>query len=207
MNNPYFNNYISLFNNMVVNPSALPVINNIINKIAAGKYRYQEVESITGVPWFFIGVIHSMEANNDFTRHLHNGDPLWAKTTHVPRGRPIGIPPFTWKDSAVDALKYMGFDQVTDWTVPNMLYLFEKYNGFGYRDRGINSPYLWSFSNLYTSGKYVADGKYDPKAVSKQVGAGVILKTVMQKFNLITAAVAAGGSVVTIALILIGFFF
>lgn len=206
-NNPYTSSYISLFNMMVINPGSTPVINTIVNKITAGKAQYKEVEAITGVPWFFIGVIHSMEANNDFTRHLHNGDSLKAKTVNVPKGRPIGVPPFTWKASAVDALKYMGYDKVTDWTVPNMLYLFEKYNGFGYRKKGIYSPYLWSFSNLYTKGKYTADGKYDPNAVSRQVGAGVILKTVMQKHQLITAAIAAGGSFVTMALITLAFFF
>lgn len=192
---------------MVVNPGSLPLINSIVAKITTGKSKYQEVESVTGVPWFFIGVIHSMEANNDFTKHLHNGDSLKAKTVNVPKGRPIGVPPFTWKASAVDALKYMGYDKVTDWTVPNMLYLFEKYNGFGYRKKGIYSPYLWSFSNLYTKGKFIADGKYDPNAVSKQIGAAVILKTVMQKHNLITAAVAAGGSIATILIIALGFFF
>jgi lysozyme family protein len=57
-----------------------------------------------------------------------------------------------------------------------MLYRLEAYNGFGYRRKGVPSPYLWSFCNLYERGKYVADGQYDPNAVSKQCGAGVMLK-------------------------------
>jgi lysozyme family protein len=40
---------------------------------------------------------------------------------------------------------------------------------------------LWSFCNLYEKGKYVADGKYDPNAVSKQCGAGVMLKTLAEQ--------------------------
>jgi peptidoglycan hydrolase-like protein with peptidoglycan-binding domain len=40
----------------------------------------------------------------------------------------------------------------------------------------VPSPYLWSFSNHYTRGKYVADGRFSPTAVSQQVGAAVLLK-------------------------------
>jgi lysozyme family protein len=46
----------------------------------------------------------------------------------------------------------------------------------GYRRRGVPSPYLWSFSNLYTKGKFVADGHFDANAVSAQCGAAVMLK-------------------------------
>jgi lysozyme family protein len=71
-------------------------------------------------------------------------------------------------------------DQVTDWSVPHMLYLLEGYNGFGYRRRGLPTPYLWSFSNNYEKGKFVADGHYDPEAVSKQCGAALMLKAIMR---------------------------
>jgi len=57
-----------------------------------------------------------------------------------------------------------------------MLYEFEKWNGFGYRlyHPKVLSPYLWGFSNHYTSGKYTADGKFDESAVSTQCGAAVL---------------------------------
>ena len=57
-----------------------------------------------------------------------------------------------------------------------MLHRLEAYNGFGYRRSGRASPYLWSFSNLFTSGKFVADGRFDQKAKSQQCGAAVMLK-------------------------------
>ena len=67
--------------------------------------------------------------------HLHNGDPLQARTVHVPSGRPVvGSPPFTWRQSALDALTLKGFHEVGDWSVPHMLYLLEKYNGTAYAD-------------------------------------------------------------------------
>lgn len=138
---------------------------------------YEDVGAGLGVPWFFIGILHGMECGFNFSTHLHNGDPLTARTVHVPAGRPAaGNPPFTWRDSARDALIFKGYNHETDWSVPRMLFLFEKYNGFGYRRLGVPSPYLWSFSNLYVKGKFVADHEFDANAVSKQCGAAVILK-------------------------------
>jgi hypothetical protein len=55
----------------------------------------------------------------------------------------------------------------------------ERYNGFGYRAHGINSPYLWSYSNQYHAGKFVSDGVYSPTAVSGQCGAMPIFKSLM----------------------------
>ena len=68
------------------------------------------------------------------------------------------------------------------WDVQTIAYSFELHNGWGYRKyRGINSPYLWSFSNHYKKGKYAYDGKYDPGLVSKQKGAMVLLRALMDK--------------------------
>ena len=49
----------------------------------------------------------------------------------------------------------------------------------GYRKRSVATPYLWSFTNHYDKGKFVADGKYDAEAISKQVGAAILLKELM----------------------------
>ncbi len=92
-----------------------------------------------------------------------------------------GEPPFTWLDSARDALTLKKLDQVREWSLPCMLYLLEAYNCFGYRPRGVPTPYLWSFSNLYSRGKYVADGRFDPQAVSKQCGAAVLLRVLQER--------------------------
>jgi lysozyme family protein len=46
----------------------------------------------------------------------------------------------------------------------------------GYKKKGVPSPYLWSYTDQYQAGKYVADGKYDPTAVSKQPGVVAIMK-------------------------------
>ena len=132
-----------------------------------------------GVPWWVVGVLHMMETSGSFRLHLHNGDPLTARTVHVPAGRPlVGNPPFSWHDSAADALIVEGLGAWHDWSVAGTLYRLEMWNGWGYRRAGVGipTPYLWAGCQHYTKGKFVADGKFDSEAVSKQIGAAVLLK-------------------------------
>jgi lysozyme family protein len=152
-----------------------------VKRLNSGRAIYEEVGHDLGrIPWVFIGITHGMECGFNFACHMHNGDPLTARTTCVPAGRPAaGSPPFTWRQSAVDAMTFKRFHEIADWPVPRMLYLLEKYNGFGYRTRQVPTPYLWSFSTLYDKGKFVSDGRFDPNAVSKQCGAALMLKAVL----------------------------
>lgn len=140
--------------------------------------RYEAVEKATGVPWFLIGAIHGLEASYNFRAHFHNGDfPLSQPTRQVPAGRPKPWKaPYSWEASAKDALTLLGFVGKGDWTLERTLYRLEAYNGFGYRRLGVPSPYLWSFSNHYESGKFVADGRWNPVAKSQQCGAATKLK-------------------------------
>ena len=97
-------------------------------------------------------------------------------------GPPSGNPPFTWEESAADAMAFHELTQVTDWSIERLAYEFERYNGFGYRQYHphVKSPYLWSFSNHYTQGKYVADGRWSETAVSQQCGAMVLVKRLQE---------------------------
>lgn len=140
--------------------------------------RYLTVGQRLGIPWHFIAAIHGLEASFNFRAHYHNGDfPLSRRTRQVPANRPpVWQPPSDWESSAADALRLMGFANQKDWSLTRMLHRLEAYNGFGYRRAGRASPYLWSFSSHYTRGKFIADGRYDPRARSQQCGAAVMLK-------------------------------
>lgn len=170
--------YSSMYSEAEINPSKLKEVWTISDKIKANKAKYEGVATQfnNGMEWWFVAVIHAMESGCKFTTHLHNGDPLTARTVQVPKGRPLGQPPFTWEESAIDALRLMRYDKMTDWSMEECLNRLEKYNGLGYKKRGIPSPYLWSYTQFYTKGKFVADGKFDPNAVSKQAGCVAILK-------------------------------
>jgi lysozyme family protein len=170
-------NYRLLFDTMVVDPSKEKICQNASNLIRKGKARY---EAVLPMCWQLLGIIHYLEGSCNFATHPHNGDKLTARTVHVPSGRPAkGTPPFTWEQSAKDLCSLKGYDIISIWTPELMLFKLEANNGFGYRRKGINTPYLWSFTNHYKKGKYVADGKYSTEAVSKQVGAAILLKLLL----------------------------
>jgi hypothetical protein len=57
--------------------------------------------------------------------------------------------------------------------------LLEQYNGLGYASRGLPSPYIWSGTNQYINGKYVADGVFNPDEIDRQLGCAAILKSMM----------------------------
>ena len=169
--------YQSFFDRCETRPDKQGNVEFYVSRLTKFKQTYVDTGAPLGIPWWFIGIIHGMECGLSFTTHLHNGDPLTKRTVQVPKGRPAtGTPPFTWRDSARDALMLDGYHHETHWSVPRALFLWEKYNGFGYRRRGVPTPYLWSFSNLYRAGKFTSDGSFAADAVSKQCGTALMLK-------------------------------
>lgn len=147
---------------------------NIIRSLIAGKPRYQAVEKRTGVPWPVIAVIHERESSQNWGRSLAQGDPWDSVSIHVPAGRG----PFaSWEAAAVDALVNCAPHAArnSDWSIGGSLTKLEEYNGLGYAARGRPSPYIWSGTNQYHSGKYVRDGVYDPDAIDSQPGCANLL--------------------------------
>src|SRR5215510_14384325 len=112
--------YNGLFAKIAIRPERRSQVSNIHARIIqpTARQRYDQVEAATKVPWFVVAIIHNLEASLRFDRHLHNGDPLTARTVHVPPGRPPdGAPPFTWQASAIDALRFDHIADATEWNV------------------------------------------------------------------------------------------
>jgi lysozyme family protein len=167
--------YENMWNEAEILPDKHAELEGIVATILKSEGRYKEVELETGVPWFWVGAIHMRESNCDFSTHLHNGDPLTSRTTHVPSGRPpTGEPPFSWEESAMDALAYQDLIHIAPWDCAMLHLQSELYNGTGYANKGINSPYVWSFTNHQQPGKYTSDGNFDPDAWDKQPGTSAI---------------------------------
>lgn len=169
-----------------VQPEWLRVLDTVSHRLVNAKSRYENVRSASGVPWPVIAVIHQRESSQSWTASLAQGDPWSHVSIHVPRGRG----PFTsWELAAEDALEHCApfASRWEDWSIGGALTVLESYNGLGYANRGRPSPYVWSATNQYLSGKYIADGHYDPHAVDHQTGCAALL----QRMTLIDPTIAA----------------
>lgn len=126
------------------------------------------------VPWQVIACLHAMEGSFDPAKQILNGEKWSRKTTLVPKGKG---PWSSFETSCIDAFRESHWKGVDFTNVDSLLNAAERYNGIGYTKRCKASPYIWSFSNHgLGTGKYVADGKYDPNAISQQAGVACILK-------------------------------
>jgi lysozyme family protein len=157
-----------------------PLIDRVAGRLVAdvAKQRYQAVSAAAKVPWYIIAVIHERESSQSWSASLAQGDPWDRASIHVPRGRG----PFpSWEAAAEDALENCGpyASRWHDWSVGGLLTLLEEYNGLGYAARGLPSPYVWASTDQYKSGKYIADGHFDPTAVDHQIGCAALLGRMM----------------------------
>lgn len=171
--------YQQLWDTTKVKPDKVDAVDAIARKLLANKARYQRVALVSKMPWFVIAALHNRESDADFGTQLAQGDPLDSVSVNEPDGRG----PFsTWEEGAYDALITLKhLDQVKDWTPARICYETERYNGFGYRNfhPEVKSPYLWSFTTHYTSGKYYGDGKFSSAVVDKQCGAIPVMKALI----------------------------
>lgn len=139
------------------------------------KDKYEKVAEATGVPAELICAIHYREGSCNFSTYLHNGDPLGQTTTHVPAGLYFE----DWTDAAIDAIKSQNPEIIKDGDFDSCMEYAERYNGLGYRNKGLASPYVWAGTTNYTGGMYVADGQFDANARDKRVGVAVMMKYLM----------------------------
>lgn len=163
------------WNTCRVNPEALPELDKVSARLLASKERYQVVSKQTGYPWPVIAVIHWRESSGNWKASLAQGDPWNQVSTHVPAGRG----PFSsWEEAAIDALHEIEW---TDWSIAGTLTFLERYNGLGYSNKGRPSPYVWSKTNQYVSGKYTSDGRYSANVIDSQPGCAALLIRLMFK--------------------------
>lgn len=159
----------------------------------AAKARYQGVTTKLKeigqqpVPWWFIAVVSEREYGGPphWDKQLGQGDPLSQVSHNEPRGRGPFLAHATdvtpgndaWTrgclDALVDCAPYAA--KWTDWSIGGFLTLWEEYNGLGYAARGVPSAYVWSGTDQYASGKYVADRVYRAGVVDVQEGCAGIL--------------------------------
>jgi len=173
-----------LWDSAKINPSQVFRIDKSISIYLENKQKYVNIEKmrVGGVPSAIVFTLHGRESTWHFGKHLHEGSRLTGRTRYVPKGRPKASPKnghtYTFEESAEDALYKLKDMESVNWSRCNdALYNIEKYNGLGYLryHRDVNSPYLWSGTQHYRKGKYVADGRFSSTAIDKQLGTCALL--------------------------------
>jgi lysozyme family protein len=179
---------------MVIDFDALSPLNKQAAALIASKSRYQAVAAQTGVPWPVIAVIHERECSQDWNLSIAQGDPWNKVSVRVPAGRgPFG----SWEEAAIDALTNCNpfLSRWSHWeAVEGVLTRLELYNGGGYAGRNLPSPYIWSRTDQYVSGKYDTDGVFDPDTIDAQQGCAGLLACMMQQDPTILADFPSWGA-------------
>ncbi len=142
------------------------------------------------VPWWFVAICSEREYGGPphWNRQLAQGDPLDRVSWHEPAGRG----PFKYHDavSMTDAWQRGCLDALIDcaphaakwgdWSPGGTATIFEEYNGLGYANMGVPSAYVWSGSDQYITGKYVADHDYRAGVKDVQEGCMPILARMIE---------------------------
>ena len=148
-------------------------------RLLSDRAAYDEVSKATGVPSIWLMAINERESGGKLNTYLGNGQPLNRRTTLVPKGRG----PFRdWPTGSEDAIHYDHIDQTPldsgGWTWAWAMFLAENWNGLGPRMHGRRTGYLWSGTEHYNGGKYIADGEWDPSAHDEQLGVWCVMHAI-----------------------------
>jgi lysozyme family protein len=126
-----------------------------------------------GIPIVWMVCSFNRESDCDFTRSPAQGDRWDEVSTHVPRG----VGPFpSFEASAEWAYRHDGIEKNSfPWTFAYACYTWEEFNGFGPRNHGRVSGYVFAGTDQYDppsglGGKYVEDGVWSPTTVDRQLG-------------------------------------
>jgi lysozyme family protein len=190
--------------NMHLRAERIPAFHSIGMRLCepSAKARYQAVTdrlialgktdpTIQPVPWWFTAVVSEREYGGPphWDKQLGQGDDLHKMSRHEPKGRgpflnhPGDVTPGfdAWTRCCLDALIECAPKAAkwTLWTVGGVLTLLEEYNGLGYAARGVPSAYVWSGTDQYESGKFIADHEYRKNVVDVQEGCAPILAMMM----------------------------
>jgi len=148
-----------------IRPECEHVLQKTADRLLHDKAVYARIFEATGVPVAVLMALSEREMSGNLHCYLGNGQRLTMRTTIVPKNRgpfPDTIDGFV--AGALDALHLDGLDQITrtaeGWSLPRFAYESELWNGFGYRARGIPSPYVFGGTSVQRPGKFVADHVY-----------------------------------------------
>jgi lysozyme family protein len=132
----------------------------------------------TGVPIIVAAASFEREASSNFNLNPAQGWPLHEKSKWTPYNGPFD----DWTTAQIAAYKIDGLDKIgaANWSWEYGCYEEEGFNGWGYRNHGIPSPYLFGGTNIQKPGKYTSDGRFDASVMDTQLGVIPIMLRMVQ---------------------------
>ena len=175
------------WNSVKVKPSFMAASRKFASLAMVHKAEYEDIAHEIMVrygyhiPWWFIPLVHERECRkgvDNWNCNIAQGV-NYNLHSHL---KPYNGPFPSFKEAAIDALVIEAPQAARNenWSGGGSMSIAERYNGLGYARMGRSSPYVWSGTDKYIRGKYIADGKYDPDEVDNQVGIAVALKALME---------------------------
>lgn len=188
MQHPYEalrDDYARLIASATIRSECAYALEKAANRLLHDRGVYQRISDATGVPVAVLMALSEREMSGNLHCYLGNGQRLTTRTTIVPKNRG------PWPDTidgfiagALDALHLDGLDQIAKtpegWSLTRFAYESELWNGFGYRARGIPSPYVFGATTVQKRGKFIRDGVYDPSVMDPQLGTLAIVEELVK---------------------------
>ncbi len=176
--------YRDLWKTCEIRPKHAREVDQLVDRIVANKKRYKKAGNARGVPWHLVGVIHMLEGSGKFHTHLHKGDPLTARTANIPAGRPkTGMPPVHVggkRRRCARARRPEPLDELVG-------------AGNALRARAVQRLRLPEIRHRHSqplplellepphAGRFIKDRVFSPTTVSRQCGAAVLLKRMVER--------------------------
>lgn len=179
-------NYVFLASQAHIMPSREHELAAAVTDLLHAKAIYQRVESLTHVPAAVLMALAEREMTGNLHCYLGNGQRLTMRTTIVPKGRgPFPDTVDGYVQGCLDALHLDGLDQVYKqpggWSLARFCYESEAWNGWGYRSRGIPSPYVFGATTVQRPGKFPRDHVFVATLMDPQLGTLALVEEIVKQ--------------------------
>lgn len=169
----------------LIRPECERLLSLTCARLLHDKQTFLDLQKESTVPAAALMALAEREMSGNLHCYLGNGQRLTMRTTLVPKGRgPFPDTPAGFIAGAMDALTLDGLIHVAamqgGWSRARFCYESELWNGFGYRARGIPSPYVYGGTTVQRPGKFIRDGVYSATVMDPQLGTLAIVEELVK---------------------------
>lgn len=181
-------NYIDLASHATIVPAREHELQSACERLLHDKSVWLKAEAAVNIPAAALMALGEREMTGNTHCYLGNGQSLKMRTTIVPlnRGPFEQEYPDDFVAGCADSIHLDGIDQLIRQnggvlTIPLFCYISEDWNGWGYRARGIPSPYVFGATTMQRPGKFPRDHVFDATMMDPQLGTLAIVEELVKQ--------------------------